>query len=653
MELAATPASRKTASLIAPLARRATACKAIAALAAAALFGATLMPTAWGVQQEGEDTVDRDGVGRVEPSSGLGFQAGLATGEVVGVYPADRNQADDAIENHVYLYLPPLTPQRDSDGRVTAFVTPSGRVRVLLRGTSLNITSQLHNWLADRGDLPDTTRSGSRSVRPLPYDQIRIVDADDDLDARWEAVYPPPETTPVLQEWLPFVFTPREGVSESADEFIARWNDPNRLPSLRAVVNYGGRTTVLGSVIVNASALRTTDFLVDLKGEGQRDLVTRDQARELVSKYVSDVSQRTYRESSDAVSLDDGWLDNGLFQRVTMSADEFWSNEVNLRRVGFSGDDLSPDRHREMRERTARELRDTTNDKLSEETSSYWKLGSLEASAGSSISFFGIEASWNGSVATPSFETGRAERLDKEMLVDHLESEDSSFEWNGEVIIPKDVVLYQVDEARLDTDIRLASISVLSSRASGILNYVIYNSEPQAEADRELEAAARRIVPVGTIVASTTEPTIVHRDSPMWHLADGSPVLDEWRYSGTHLPDLRGTFVRGINYGKQQGEQGHDPAGARVPGHFQHSSTGPPMGFTVSVSEAGSHSHIHVGPRGDDRVDRGSRDSLVSDDYVNRSTDSAGVHSHDVEAAGWDAETRPSNVAVYFYIRVK
>ncbi len=645
MELTATP--KRAASLTSLLVGRATTCRAIAVLAAAVLFGAALVPSAWGAQQPGGDTV--------EPRRGLGFEAELPTGEVVQVYPSARNRAEDPVRTHVYLYLPPLTPQRDSDGKVRASVTRSGGVRVPLRGSSLNITNELHKWLADEKLLPDATRSGSRSVQPLEYERIRIIDADDDVEAWWEAVHPTAEATWAAQEWVPFVFRPREGASESPEEFVDRWNDPSRLPSLRALVTYEGRRSQVGSVSLRASTLRETDFLVDLRGDGERDLVTRDQARELVSKYMTVVSQRTYREGDEvAVSVDDGWLDSGLFRRVTMAGDEFWSSEENLRRVGFSGDDLSPDRHREMREQTARELKDTESEKLSTETSSYWKRGSLEASAGNAVSLFGvIEGSWNGSVSLPSGEAGQEERLDEEVLLDHFESEDSFFEWNGEVIVPKDVELYQVDEAQLNTETQLTATSVVSSRATASLGLTIYNSQPQVEVDRALETEARRIVPVGTIIASTTEPTIVHRDSPMWHLADGSPVLDEWQYSGTHLPDLRGVFLRGVNHDKQPGELGHDPEGARSPGQFQPSSTGAPVGFAAFVAEAGSHGHNYRGPSGDDRVDRGSEDKVVSDAYTGRSTGLAGAHTHDVEVEGWDAETRPSNVAVYFYIRVK
>ena len=439
-----------------------------ASVAAAVLLGTSLLLPTAGAQAQPTDAV--------EPNSGMAFSAPLPTGESVAVYPAARNRADDDIRNHVYLYLPPLTPERDANGQVPAMTTHSEGVRVRFRGASPSITDGLHEWLAaqDPATLLPAPRSGSRSVRPLPYDTIRILDADLEPDSRWEAVYGSTDVTPVpLQEWIPFVFTRRDGAGESPADFIDRLNDPARLPSFSAEVSYGGRIQVMDSLILNASVLTTTDFLVELEGNGSRELVTRDQARDLVSKYLTEVSQRTYQESSvGPENLNAGWLDSGLFQRVRMSGEDFWNNDAeNLRRAGFSGDDLSPDRHREMREKTARELLDESDNKLSQATSNYWTRGASSISAGGT--FFGIGA--NVAVTNPGGGGGDAERVDKSEFRKHLESDNSSFEWTGEIIVPKNVELYQVDAGRLDTETRLASISVRSTRATASLGYTIDN----------------------------------------------------------------------------------------------------------------------------------------------------------------------------------
>lgn len=349
--------------------RRATIRRARTAAAAAVLFSTTLVLSASASQQQSQagDTV--------RPGEPLGYPVPLSTGGSIPVIPVDRNDADPGIEDDFYVYPPPLSLERDPAGHVEASVTHTGRVRVRLRGASRHITDEIHAWLVGEGLLPAARRSG---VLPLEYSRIRILDADSEADARWEAVYPPdanatPET-PAPQDWITFVFAPRDGVTELPDDFIARLNDPDRLPSFSVVLSYGGRIQELDSLILNASTLRGTDFLVELRGDGGRGLVTRRQARDLLSEVLTEVSQIIYIESVGPVNLEnDGWLDSGLFQRVTISGEDFWSKEDNLRRVGFSGEDLDPDTHSTMREKTASELQDESRERLSEETSSYWK----------------------------------------------------------------------------------------------------------------------------------------------------------------------------------------------------------------------------------------------------------------------------------------
>ena len=461
-----------------PLPRgRATTHGAIA-VAAVVLFSTTLVLSALASQRE-----ERGG-DPVEPNRGLGFLAVLASGEAIQVYPAARNrartndgQANDGIEDDVYLYLPRLALERDSQGQLVARQMRNERVEVRLQGTSPNITAALHDWLADEGLLNPATRLGSRSVRPLAYNRIRVFDTAFPPDAWWEAVYPvSDEVTPVAQEWIPFVFTRLEGASESPRDFMNRLNDPDRLRSLTAHVSYGGRTIELASRSLTASSLRETDFLVDLKGDGGREFVTRDQARGLLSKYLTEVSQTIYTEGP--VTLDGDWLES-LFRQVTMSADEFWSSEDNLRRVGFSGDDLAPERHLRMREQTARELLDDSNDKLSVETSSYWKRGPSTTSGGGGFSLFGIGVNANASRTRGGGGAGESERIDKEEFTKRLQSDDSSFEWDGVRIVPKDVELHQVDEARFNTATRLASVSVRTFRARETLAYSINNTLPR------------------------------------------------------------------------------------------------------------------------------------------------------------------------------
>ena len=476
MELCTTAGRRGTAWPIFLPGGWATTRRAIVAVAAATLIGTTLAPSAQGKQEEVRDAV--------EPDSGLGFMAVLPGGDSVQVYPCARNRATDAIKEHCYLYLPPLTVERDSDGRVLASETPSGGVRVRVRGVSQHLTNGVHAWLAAEDMLPDAKRPGSVFVGPLPYHQIRITDADYALDVRWAAVYPDADVTPVPQEWITFVFTPRDGVSESPAKFIERLNDPGRLPSLSAVLGYSGRTVVIASLTLKASDLKQTNFLLDLKGKGgRRDLVTRDQRHELTSRAATYVTQRRYKEGGPDdvdVKLDvklDGLL--VLFKEIRMSGQELWSSAENLLRVGFSGDDLLPDRHRQIWVETAKELLDETDTHFSKVVSDYWRRGESKMSGSyeGGVSLLGsVKASF--SRTAPRDDGGEAERLEKAEFLKRLESENSLFRWDGEIIVPKNIVLYQLDEAQLDTDTELASIEVKTTRATASLGYTIYNAPP-------------------------------------------------------------------------------------------------------------------------------------------------------------------------------
>ena len=447
--------------------------RAIVAATAATLIGTTLAPSAQGQQQEEVRNA-------VEPDSGLGFMAVLPGGYSVQVYPCARNRATDAIKEHCYLYLPPLTLERNSDGRVLASETFSGGVRVRVRGVSQHLTNGVHAWLAAEEMLPDANRPGSVSVGPLPYHQIRIADADYALDVRWAAVYPGANVTPVPQEWIPIVFTPRDGVSESPAEFIERLNDPGRLPSLIAVLGYSGRTVEIVTQTLKASDLKQTNFLLDLKGDGGRDFVTRDQRHELTSRAATYVTQRHYKEGPDDVDVKldvklDGLL--VLFKEIRMSWQELWSSSENLLRVGFSGMDLLPDTHTQMQAQIARELLDEEDPYFSEAVSHYLNRGPWSTSVGSKGSVPGIaSAEWDVTYTSPSRGEGEARRVEKAEYKRHLEKEDSFFHWDGQVIVPKDIVLYQLDEAQLDTDTELASIEVKTTRSTASLGYTIYNA---------------------------------------------------------------------------------------------------------------------------------------------------------------------------------
>ena len=100
----------------------------------------------------------------------------------------------------------------------------------------------------------------------------------------------------------------------------------------------------------------------------------------------------------------------------------------------------------------------------------------------------------------PQYRGGEARRLSKAEFRKRVDSEDSMFRWNGEVIVPKDVVLYQLDEAQLDTQTQLSSIDVTTTRSTAHLVYTLYNSSSpvlndaqRAELELQLQGIASQL----------------------------------------------------------------------------------------------------------------------------------------------------------------
>ncbi len=164
-------------------------------------------------------------------------------------------------------------------------------------------------------------------------------------------------------------------------------------------------------------------------------------------------------------------------------------------------------------------------------------------------------------------------------------------------------------------------------------------------------------VPVGTVIASMIPPEIFLRNWPDWALANGDriPVNSEYEklvQNNANLPDLRGVFLRGLNVNKRPGEEGYDPNGDRLAGHFQSYTTAlPTESFSIEMQSAGNHRHqyqTHVEASGKEDHDHSPANKYTK----HMDTKPSGEHTHDASIIGGDSETRPSNVSVYFYIKV-
>ena len=151
------------------------------------------------------------------------------------------------------------------------------------------------------------------------------------------------------------------------------------------------------------------------------------------------------------------------------------------------------------------------------------------------------------------------------------------------------------------------------------------------------------LVPVGTVTQSLLPPE-VHAQTvgdpqtfdPLvskWVLADGLKDITASAYGQLVkqqlTPDLRGVFLRGINHGRPDIYK--DPDGERHPGNLQ--------GFAVQ-----QHKHdVPIGYHENPSVNGWAMSQL---------NNAIGQHRGETYEAGTSSETRPTNVAVYHYLKI-
>jgi hypothetical protein len=143
-------------------------------------------------------------------------------------------------------------------------------------------------------------------------------------------------------------------------------------------------------------------------------------------------------------------------------------------------------------------------------------------------------------------------------------------------------------------------------------------------------------LPIGTILPSMLDPNSFAAavgDPPVfdpvkskWVLADGRDVTDSQygKLFGNETPDLRGMFLRGMNV-----NGGQDPNQNRTAGHPQ----------TDAFKK-----HSHMLPISENEGNVWGVSWSVQGEFK-------GEHQRWTTAEGGD-ETRPKNVAIYFYIRI-
>jgi hypothetical protein len=171
-------------------------------------------------------------------------------------------------------------------------------------------------------------------------------------------------------------------------------------------------------------------------------------------------------------------------------------------------------------------------------------------------------------------------------------------------------------------------------------------------------------LPVGTIIASMLEfEKFQNIAGPDWEPADGRNVSAKSGYAKLTgkrvLPDLRGMFIRGLNQFDPHRGSRHDkykdPDGRRrKAGTAQDDATSLPKNkkkpFKGIAESAGEHSHVYFKALGVGGSS-GSEGRAASEAST---TGLAGEHTHTVIInSGGDSETRPVNIAVFYYIKIE
>jgi hypothetical protein len=208
-----------------------------------------------------------------------------------------------------------------------------------------------------------------------------------------------------------------------------------------------------------------------------------------------------------------------------------------------------------------------------------------------------------------------------------------------------------MDRDTIRKGLTIAGISALVALISSLL--ALYTQLSDVVGTVVAAKLKKDFAPIGTIVSSVLNPVSFAEAigeiegagvrERKWVLADGRDVTDSQYARTTHkgsIPDLRGLFLRGV-----------DSQESRLPGQIEDYATArPKVPFTGIAKEAGGELKFNQFLYGADNynVPGGS----VQRPYPNP-IDFKWNHAHQVEIdGGGDAETRPRNAAVYYYVKI-
>ena len=134
-------------------------------------------------------------------------------------------------------------------------------------------------------------------------------------------------------------------------------------------------------------------------------------------------------------------------------------------------------------------------------------------------------------------------------------------------------------------------------------------------------------LPIGTVIGTMTPLDTVNE---IWVLADGRTATTEYFQAtgNANVPDMRGMFLRGLNEGRADGKEDPDPdfeGNIRVVGSYQ-------------ADTLKSHSHLENLAAGNGGIHSGGSYGVINQVQTGKTG---------------GTETRPRNIAVYWYVKVR
>lgn len=421
---------------------------------------------------------------------------------------------------------------------------------------------------------------------------------------------------------------------------------------------------------ITASANLKAGFRNRLQGQGGAGYMHRSDFREYLETNRGDIEAHVIVDKGAIADPD------AFFERVLRSFTTRWDTlearsykqlDATALKATYNAKDLAP-------EEVTKEL----SRRISKDGGTNTFKVSKSSSGGGGFSLGPISVNGKG-------QSGYT----KDQIQQWLRENDVSAEWNGTRWIAKDVNVRQVNATHITSLFQtvFTQTLVLPSKLTTDQVTLSFGQATQESAQalgariRQLEQTLESYVPIGTVCADAgstaqAKTRFLPAQHHQWLLCDGRALLrteypELFAVIGTahgdggdpdrfHLPDYRGRFLRGDAAGTKNRDFGPreisaSGGAASGVGSYQKDSTRLPRSKDFLTNHGGHHGHtINIEHTASRNPNGGQRNTVASPDTDSNhpKTSQNGNHNHTVVDGG-DQETRPTNIAVNFMIRVR